>query len=136
MHAPGIARAAATVLALEGAALAVIALVEMFGLGSGDATVLSTGIALIVLTLIGAGALLAFAIGTLRGASWARSGGIVLQVIAVVIAIASLTQPPVIWWFVLALGVPGVLGFVLLVSSAKRETPVRPTHERSQTPDD
>ena len=121
MHAPGLARAAAAVLALEGAALVVIALIETFGLGSGGAASTTTAVALIVLTLIGAGALIAFAVGTLRGRSWARSGAVVLQVLAAVLALAALTLQPVPWLFVIAVGAPGILGFVLLLSSARRE---------------
>ena len=63
MRAPGLATAAAAVLALEGAALVVFAIIELMGLGAGDAASLPTAIALIVLTLIGAAALLAFAVG-------------------------------------------------------------------------
>lgn len=121
MHAPGLARAAAAVLVLEGAALVALALIETFGLGSGNAASTTTAIALIVLTLIGAGALIVFAIGTLRGRSWARSGGVVLQVLAVVLALAALTLAPVPWLFVIALGGPGILGLVLLIASARRE---------------
>ncbi|WP_406249658.1 hypothetical protein ACI7YT_06560 [Microbacterium sp. M] len=121
MNAPGLARAAAAVLALEGIALVVIALIETFGLGSGDAANLATALALIVLTVIGAAALIAFAVGTLRGLSWARSGGVVLQVLAVALALAALTLQPAPWLFVVAVGAPGILGFVLLISSARRE---------------
>ena len=122
MHAPGLARAAGAVLFLEGVALVVIALIEGIGLGSGDAASPMTAIALIALTLIGAGALICFALGAARGHSWARSGGVVLQVLAVALALAALTLPPISWPFVLALGVPGIVGFVLLIASARRET--------------
>lgn len=122
MRSPRLAAAAAAVLALEGAALTVVALVELFGLGAGDAASLPTAIALIVLTLIGAGALFAFAVGTLRGRTWARSGGVVLQVLAVALALASLTVQPVLWTFVLGVGVPAVVGFVLLIASARSES--------------
>ncbi|MGW8484209.1 hypothetical protein ACWGJP_13845 [Microbacterium sp. NPDC055903] len=121
MHAPGLARAAAAVLALEGAALVVIALGEMLGLGSGQAAILTTGIALFVLTLIGAAALIAFAVGTLRGRSWARSGGVVLQILAIILAGAAMTLSPVNWPFVVGVGAPGVLGLILLLASARRE---------------
>ena len=132
MHAPGLARAAAAVLALEGAALVVIALLETFGLGSGDASNTSTALGLIVLTLIGAVALCAFAIGTLRGHSWARSGGIVFQVLGVALALMALTIQPVTWLFVIGAGVPGILGFMLLISSARREAEA----ERAETTDE
>lgn len=121
MRAPGIALAAAGVLAAEAAALIVFAGIEMVGLGAGDAASLPTALALIVLTLIGAAALVAFAVGTRTGKSWARSGGVVFQVLAVALALASLTLQPVSWPFTLGVGLPGLLGFVLLISSARRE---------------
>lgn len=121
MRSPGLALAAAAVLALEGAALLVFALIELVGLGAGDAASASTAIALIVLTLIGAVALIAFAIGTRVGRSWARSGGIVFQVLAVVLALASLTTQPVVWLFTFAAGVPGIVGFALLIATTRAE---------------
>lgn len=127
MRAPGLAVAAAAVLALEGAALVVFAIIELMGLGAGDAASLPTAIALIVLTLIGAGALFAFAFGARIGRSWARSGGVVFQVLAVALALASLTLQPIPWAFTMGVGVPGIIGFVLLISSARRES------ERAET---
>ncbi|WP_336500978.1 hypothetical protein [Microbacterium paraoxydans] len=121
MRAPGIARAAAAVLAVEAVALLVFAAIEMAGLGAGDAASLPTAIALIVLTLIGAAALGAFAFGTRAGRSWARSGGVVFQVLAIALALAALTLPPIPWAFVLGLGIPAVAGFALLIASARRE---------------
>ena len=121
MRAPGLALAAAAVLAAEGAALVVFAAIEIAGLGAGAAASLPTAVALIVLTLIGAVALVAFAIGTRTGRSWARSGGVVFQVLAVALALASLTLQPIPWIFTAAVGVPGVIGFVLLIASARRE---------------
>lgn len=122
MRAPGLAAAAAAVLALEGAALVVFAIIELVGLGAGDAASLPTAIALIVLTLIGAGVLFAFAFGARIGRSWARSGGVVFQVLAVALALASLTLQPIPWAFTVGVGAPGIIGFVLLISSARRES--------------
>jgi hypothetical protein len=121
VRAPGLALAAAVVLAAEGAALLVFAVIELAGLGAGDAASLPTALALIVLTLIGAAALIAFAVGTRSGRSWARSGGVVFQVLAIALALASLTIQPVSWTFTLAVGLPALLGFALLIGSARRE---------------
>ncbi len=125
VRAPGIALAAAAVLGLEAVALLVFAVIELAGLGAGDAASLPTALALIVLTLIGAAALVAFAVGTRVGKSWARSGGVVFQVLAVALALASLTLQPIAWTFALGVGLPGLLGFVLLISSARLEGPQR-----------
>ena len=127
MRAPRLALAAAAILALEGAVLLVFAIIELVGLGAGDASSLPTALALIVLTLIGAVCLLAFAAGVRGGRSWARSGGVVFQVLAVALALASLTLQPVPWAFTVGLGLPGILGFALLIGSARREI------ERPQT---
>ncbi|WEF19731.1 hypothetical protein [Microbacterium maritypicum] len=127
MRAPGIALAAAAILALEAVALLVFAVVELAGLGAGDAASLPTALALIVLTLIGSAALVAFAVGTRVGKSWARSGGVVFQVLAVALALASLTLQPISWPFTLGVGLPGLLGVALLISSARREGPQRAT---------
>ena len=121
MRSPRLALAAAAVLAAEGAALTVFALIELLGLGAGDAASLPTALALIVLTLIGAVALFAFAIGTRSGRSWARSGGLVFQVLAVALALASLTVQPISWPFTIGVGLPGALGFVLLLATTRAE---------------
>lgn len=121
LRSPALAAAAAAVLALEGAALVVFAVIELLGLGAGHASWLPTAIALIVLTLIGAAALFAFAVGTRRGRTWARSGGVVLQILALALALASVTVQPVPWVFVLAVGVPGLLGLILLIATSRRE---------------
>ncbi|WP_298868148.1 hypothetical protein [uncultured Microbacterium sp.] len=113
---------AAAVLALEGAALIVIAVLELFALGEGDASSTASGLALIALTLVGAAGLIAFAVGTLRHASWARSGGIVLQVLAIALALAALSSiRPVPWLFVLVLGLAGAVGLVALIVTVRRE---------------
>jgi hypothetical protein len=127
VRAPRLAFAAASVLAAEGAALFIFALIELWGLGAGDAASLPTAIALIVLTIIGAVALLVFAGGTRVGRSWARSGGVVLQVLAIALALASLTVQPIVWAFVVGAGLPAVVGFGLLIASAR--------HENAQTED-
>lgn len=121
MRSPGLALAAAGVLAAEGLALLVFAIVELVGLGAGDAASTSTALALIVLTLIGSAALISFAIGTRAGRSWARSGGLVFQVLAVALAFASLTVQPIVWAFTLAAAVPGIAGFALLIASTRAE---------------
>lgn len=121
MRSPRLALAAAAVLAAEGAALFVFAAVELIGLGSGDAASLPTALALIVLTLIGAVALVAFSFGTRAGRSWARSGGVVFQVLGVALAFASLTVQPIAWVFTLAVGLPSLLCFALLIASTRAE---------------
>lgn len=121
MRSPGLALAASAVLAAEGAALVVFALIELMGLGAGDASSLPTALALIVHTVLGAIALVAFAVGTRKGHSWARSGGVVFQVLAVALALASMTLQPIPWLFTFAVGVPAVVCFGLLIASTRAE---------------
>lgn len=121
VRAPGLALAAAAVLAAEGAALLVFAVIELVDVWAGEAVVVPTALALVVLTLIGALALFGFAIGTRKGHSLARSGGVVLQVLAVVIALASFTLQPIPWAAIAGIGLPGLVGFALLIASARRE---------------
>lgn len=117
----GAATLAAGVLALEGAALVAIALIELFALGAGDASSPASGVALIVLTLLGAAALIAFAAGTLRRASWARSGGILFQVLAIALALAALSIQPPPWLFTVIVGGAGVIGLTLLIAAVRRD---------------
>ncbi|HWU30365.1 MAG TPA: hypothetical protein VN041_14875 [Microbacterium sp.] len=121
MRRSGPAAIAAVILGLEGVALAVVGIIELFALGAGDASSAASGIALIGLTLIGAAALIAFGFGVLRRASWARSGGIVFQVLAIALSLAALTIRPTPWTFVLVLGIVGVVGLVTLIATVRRE---------------
>ena len=121
MRAPRLARAAAAVLALEALALAAIVAVELTALLSGGATSMATALALIVLTALCAVALALFAIGVLRGRSIARSGAVVLHVLAIILAVAALTIDPPVPAFAAAVGVPAVIGLVLLLASARVE---------------
>ena len=121
MRRSGVAVAAAAVLIAEGAALGVVSLLELFALTAGGAASAPAGVALVVLTLVGAAALVAFGIGVLRGVSWGRSGGILFQVLAIALALSSLSLDPVSWAFTLSVGIAGVAGFVLLILTARRE---------------
>ena len=97
--------AAAVVLLLEGIALGVVSVIELIALGSGETASNTGGIALIALTLIAALALCVFSWGTLRRASWARSGGVVFQALGIALGLASLTLEPKVWLFTIAVGV-------------------------------
>jgi len=121
VRASGPAIAAAVVLGFEAAALLVISLLELFALGSGDAASLPSAIGLIVLTLLGAAALAAFSWGILRRASWARSGGIVFQVLGIALGLAALSIQPVSWLFVIAVGGTALLGLMLIIAAVRRD---------------
>ena len=135
MRTSGPTAAASAVLALEGLALAIIGGMELVALGSTQTASTMNAIGLIGITLIGAAALFAFAIGTLRRGSWARSGGVVLQVIALVLALSSLTIEPKIWTFTLAVGGAGLLGLILLISASRRDGAADPRLPRGPVED-
>ncbi len=118
-------RAAAILLAAEAAVLCVLAGWEIVALVSGDAESVSSSVALIVLTALGAVAVAAFAVAVWRGASWGRSGGIVTQLLALAVAAGALTGPEPQPAFAVLLAGPAVVGLVLLftgVRAAARRT--------------
>jgi hypothetical protein len=124
--------AAAVVLALEGVALGVVCILELLALGAGQTASDVGGIALIVLTLLAAVALGAFAWGTLRRASWARSGGVVFQVLGIALGLASLSIEPKVWLFTLAVGGTGLIGLVLLIIATRRDGASDPRLHREE----
>lgn len=121
MRAPRLALTAAALLAAEALALAVIVAGELAALIGGGATSVPTALALIVLTVLGAVLLAVFAIGVAHGRSLARSGAIVLHVLALILAGAALTIDPPAPLFAGTVGLPAVIGVVLLVASARQE---------------
>lgn len=128
--------AAAIVLALEGIALGIVSIIELLALGGGGTSSTIGGIALIVLTLIAAVALGAFSWGTLRRVSWARSGGVVFQVLGVALGLASLSLEPKVWLFTLGVGGPALIGLVLLISATRRDGASDPRLRRGDEPGD
>lgn len=136
MRSPRLALIAAAVLMIEAAALAVIVALEAVQLFSGQATSLPTALGLVALTGIGAAALALFSVGVARGRSWARSGGIVLHVLAILMAFAALTTTPSLPLVAAALGIPGVLGFALLIASARAEGRTADTPDAGESASD
>ncbi|MDR2321828.1 MAG: hypothetical protein LBE60_09290 [Microbacterium sp.] len=112
--------AAAAVLALEALALLVVTLMEVFGLSSGAATSLPSALGLIGLSAVGAVGLGALSFAVLRGRSFGRSGGMVVQILAIAVALSALTVRPFPVVFVLALVVPGAIGAALLFLLTRR----------------
>lgn len=112
-------RVAAAFLGLEAAIVTALAAWQIVAVVTGDTESVASAIALIVLTLVGAAALAAFAVGVWRGLSWARSGGVVVQLLVLSVAGGSLTgdtpHPEVAG----LLAVPAVGGLVLLIAAAR-----------------
>ena len=81
--------AAAILVGLEGIAVAALAGWMMPSLIAGDTTDLGTAWALILMTVIAAVALFAFAIAILRDHGWGRSGAIVAQLLILAVALGA-----------------------------------------------
>lgn len=109
---------AALLVGLEGAALAVLSGWQVIALASGDTIAVESSIALLVLTLVGAAIVLAFAVGVARGQSWGRSGGIVTQALVLAVAGSAATGAFAHPSIALAIGVPALVVLVLLVVAA------------------
>ncbi|MET0734398.1 MAG: histidine kinase [Microbacterium sp.] len=112
-------RIAGLLVGLEGIGLIALTIWQVVALVAGDTAALDSGLALIVLTAIGAAIVLAFAVAILRGMSWGRSGGIVVQVLIVAVAIGAATGAYAHPVAALALAAPAALTLALLVLTAR-----------------
>jgi len=113
------ARIAAILLALEGIAIIGLVAWQVRALITGDTDSIESGIALVVLTAVGAVAVLAFAVVTWRGQSWGRSGGIVTQLLILAVALGAVTGAYADPTTGLLLAVPAILTLVLLVVAVR-----------------
>jgi hypothetical protein len=125
-----IERVAAVYLAIEAIGVLVLTGWELVALLRGDTAAVSSSIALLVLTVVAAFALFAFAVVVWRGGSWGRSGGIVAQLLILAVAGGTLTGPDAAPATAAAIAAPGVLGFVLLVAASRAAGP-RTQRERA-----
>lgn len=100
-------RIAGSLLALEGIGLLVLVGWQVVALAGGDTGILTTALALLVLTLAGAAIVLAFAGATWRRVSWGRSGGIVTQLLILAVALGAATGAYAQPFSALLLAAPG-----------------------------
>ena len=114
------ARVAAALLALEAVALLALAGWQIVAMLGNDTASVATAIALVVLTLIGAVAVGAFAFAVLRDRSWGRSGGIVIQLLVLAVALGAVTGPAPSISFAVVIAVPAIAGLVVLFAAARR----------------
>lgn len=117
--------AAAAFLGLEALGILALAGWQVVALIGGDTDSVVSSIALIVLTLIGAGIVGAFGIGTARDASAGRSGGIVTQLLILSVAIGAITGEWASPAVAALIALPAVIGLVLLVLAVRRAAPRR-----------
>jgi hypothetical protein len=115
----GVERMAAVWLALEALGILLLAVWEIVALVTGDTDSAVSSIALLALTVIGAAAVGGFAAAVWRGGSWGRSGGVVVQLLVLSIAIGSLTGPGADAAFAAVLATPAAMGLILLILAAR-----------------
>ena len=114
-----VARAAAVLVGLEGAALVALAVWQTLAIASGDTAALDSAIALLVLTVVGIVTVMAFAVAIWRGRSWGRSGAIVTQVLILAVALGAATGAYAHASTALILAAPAVVTLVLLVIAVR-----------------
>lgn len=123
MRTHSLTRFGAVILALEGVALAAVVAWQIIALLSGDTGSVASAIALMVLTLVGALLLVAFAVAVWRGESWGRSGGIVAQLLILAVALGAATGAYADPLTALLLAAPALIALVLLVLGARKSAP-------------
>lgn len=110
---------AALLVGLEGLALVVLAIWQIGALAAGDTVAVDSALALIVLTVVGAAIVVAFAAAILRDRSWGRSGGIVTQALILAVALGAATGAYAHPLLGVEIAVPAVLALVLLILTAR-----------------
>jgi hypothetical protein len=115
-----LARAVAVLVGLEALGVVAVAVWQVVALAGGDTESTMSAVALIVLTVLGAIAVGAFAVGIWRGWSWGRSGGLVTQLMIAAVAVGAMTGTDAHPLIGVALIVPPVVVFVLLIVVARR----------------
>ncbi|HWI31317.1 MAG TPA: histidine kinase [Microbacterium sp.] len=111
---------AAIIIALEGLGLLALAGWQLVALVSGDVDSAPSALALLVLTLVGAAAVVAFAIAVARRRSWGRSGAIVTQVLILAVALGAVTGAYAHPLLAAALAAPAVAALAFLIAAARR----------------
>lgn len=117
--------AAAALLGLEAIGILALAGWQTVALIGGDTDSVVSSIALIVLTVIGAAIVAAFAVATVRDVSAGRSGGIVTQLLVLSVAIGAITGEWASPGIALLIALPAVIGLVLLVLAVRAAAPRR-----------
>lgn len=117
--------AAAALLGLEALSILALAGWQTVALIGGDTDSVVSSIALIVLTVIGAAIVGAFAVATARDVSAGRSGGIVTQLLILSVAIGAVTGEWASPGIAVLIAVPAVIGLVLLVLAVRAGAPRR-----------
>lgn len=114
-----IGRVAAVLVALEGLGLVALTVWQIVAIVAGDTASVDSAIALIVLSAVGAAAVVAFAVAIWRGRSWGRSGAIVTQLLILAVALGAATGAYAEPTAALALAAPALVTLVLLILAVR-----------------
>jgi hypothetical protein len=112
-------RAAAVLVGLEGVGLVALTVWQIVAVAGGDTASIDSAVALIVLTAVGAAAVIAFAVAIWRGRSWGRSGAIVTQLLVLAVALGAATGAYAEPTTALVIAVPAIVTLVLLVLAVR-----------------
>ncbi len=113
-------RIAAAVMALEALVVLGLAGLQIVELFKGNTMSFTSAVALIVLTIIIGAGMVAFAWGLLTEQTWARSGGIVTQLMALAIALGALTGQFAHPAVAAAIALPAIIGLIAIFQAAKQ----------------
>lgn len=119
-------RTAATLLAAEGIGLLVLLGWQIVAIVTGDTESVASAVALVVLTALGAAAVLGFAVATWVGQSWGRSGGIVTQLLVLAVALGAATGDYGHPAIAVGLAIPAIVVGLCLIAAARAAGRRRP----------
>ena len=111
---------AGVLVTLEGIGVLALAVWQAIELLGGNTETPETAIALLVLTVLGAAAVIAFGVAVLRSRSWGRSGGIVTQLLILAVAGGAATGAYAHPLVGAILAVPALGVLVLLIVAVSR----------------
>ncbi|AZC13509.1 histidine kinase [Microbacterium sp. ABRD28] len=126
-------RIAGFLLALEGIGLLILVGWQVVALVGGDTGILTTALALLVLTVAGAAIVLAFAAATWRRVSWGRSGGIVTQLLILAVALGAATGAYAQPFSALLLAAPALVVLATLIWATRTSAPREASDEDAGT---
>lgn len=112
-------RVAAVLVALEGLGLLALVVWQIVAIVRGDTDSIESAVALVVLTLVGAAAVLAFGVATWRGQSWGRSGSVVTQLLILAVALGAATGAFAAPALALVIAIPALIVLALLVLAVR-----------------
>lgn len=114
-----LSRIAGALVVLEGVGLVALTVWQIIAVVAHDTASLESALALIVLSAVGAAAVIAFGIAVWRGRSWGRSGGIVTQLLILAVALGAATGAYADPGAALALAAPALVVLVLLILAVR-----------------